>query len=381
MKILLIGEYSRLHNSLKEGLQHLGHDVTLISTGDGMKQFPSDILLKSKIKSNWFLKKLNNLLIRSFGVNAIQIEYNFRLNTFKNKLTNYDVVQLINEDPLGLAPKSNYTFLEFIFKHNSKTFLLCCGEDYTTVNYFLNPENGYSVLKPYLADKSLKNRFQFSLKYISEAYKKSHDLIYRSINGVICSDIDYSRAFGNNSKYLGLIPNPINASLFETNTVEQPNNTITIFHGINTHSSIKKGSVFFTEALKIIKDNYKEKVTIIETKNLPYKTYINSYNKADIVLDQVYSYDQGYNALEAMAKGKVVFTGAEQEWLQHYNLTSNTVAINALPDVSYLVKQLEWLINNPTTIKTIGNNAKDFIKTHHDYITIANRYLTTWEDN
>lgn len=42
MKILLIGEYSRLHNSLKEGLQHLGHDVTLISTGDGMKQFPSD---------------------------------------------------------------------------------------------------------------------------------------------------------------------------------------------------------------------------------------------------------------------------------------------------------------------------------------------------
>ena len=26
------------------------------------------------------------------------------------------------------------------------------------------------------------------------------------------------------------------------------------------------------------------------------------------------------NALEAMAKGKVVFTGAEQEWLNHYDL-------------------------------------------------------------
>jgi hypothetical protein len=31
-------------------------------------------------------------------------------------------------------------------------------------------------------------------------------------------------------------------------------------------------------------------------------TYINSYNKAHILLDQVYAYDQGYNALEAMAK-------------------------------------------------------------------------------
>jgi hypothetical protein len=37
-----------------------------------------------------------------------------------------------------------------------------------------------------------------------------------------------------------------------------------------------------------------------------YTTYINSYNKAHILLDQTYAYDQGYNALEAMAKGKVV---------------------------------------------------------------------------
>jgi hypothetical protein len=39
---------------------------------------------------------------------------------------------------------------------------------------------------------------------------------------------------------------------------------------------------------------------------VPYATYIELYNKSHIVLDQVFSYDQGYNALEAMAKGKVV---------------------------------------------------------------------------
>ena len=48
MKILLVGEYSRLHNSLKEGLQALGHQVTLISTGDDFKKFDSDILLNKK---------------------------------------------------------------------------------------------------------------------------------------------------------------------------------------------------------------------------------------------------------------------------------------------------------------------------------------------
>jgi len=35
MKILLIGEYSRLHNSLKEGLEKNGHNVTLVGSGDG----------------------------------------------------------------------------------------------------------------------------------------------------------------------------------------------------------------------------------------------------------------------------------------------------------------------------------------------------------
>src|SRR5690606_30108174 len=52
-KILLIGEYSRLHNSLKEGLTALGHEVTLVSTGDDFKQFPSDILLQKKFSRGW----------------------------------------------------------------------------------------------------------------------------------------------------------------------------------------------------------------------------------------------------------------------------------------------------------------------------------------
>ena len=46
MKILLIGEYSNLHNSLKQGLQKKGHEVVLLSSGDGFKNFDSDIVIK-----------------------------------------------------------------------------------------------------------------------------------------------------------------------------------------------------------------------------------------------------------------------------------------------------------------------------------------------
>ena len=47
MKILLIGEYSNLHNSLKQGLVKNGHNVVLLGNGDGFKNYDADILIKS----------------------------------------------------------------------------------------------------------------------------------------------------------------------------------------------------------------------------------------------------------------------------------------------------------------------------------------------
>jgi hypothetical protein len=79
-----------------------------------------------------------------------------------------------------------------------------------------------------------------------------------------------------------------------------------------------------------------------------------------------------------MALGKVVFTGAEYEFLMHYNLKEDEVAINALPDVSYLVKKISMLIENPNKIKEIGKNAKDFIAKHHEASMVAKTYLKTW---
>jgi glycosyltransferase involved in cell wall biosynthesis len=93
----------------------------------------------------------------------------------------------------------------------------------------------------------------------------------------------------------------------------------------------------------------------------------------------VYGFDQGFNALEAMANGKVVFTGAETEFLNHYNLQEDEVAINALPDVDYLVDKLSFLIENPSEISRIGKNAIKFIKKEHHYVNQAKKYVDIWE--
>ena len=79
------------------------------------------------------------------------------------------------------------------------------------------------------------------------------------------------------------------------------------------------------KAIEVINISHGNKIKYIEVHDLDYNEYIKSYDSCHIFLDQVYAYDQGYNALEAMAKGKVVFTGAEKEWLDHYNLIEDSI--------------------------------------------------------
>jgi len=46
MKILFVGECSYLHNTLKRGLEELGHKVLIVSDGNGWHNSPRDIDLR-----------------------------------------------------------------------------------------------------------------------------------------------------------------------------------------------------------------------------------------------------------------------------------------------------------------------------------------------
>jgi hypothetical protein len=129
MKILLIGEYSRLHNSLKEGLQKLGHEVTILGFKDGFKDYPVDFPLEKKWDSGLFKKiKLATLTLTSFDVSAYLTYQQFRKNSHHFK--DFDVVQLINENSFFCDYRHEKKILKFLFKHNKKVFLISAGDDY-----------------------------------------------------------------------------------------------------------------------------------------------------------------------------------------------------------------------------------------------------------
>ncbi|MEO6346466.1 MAG: glycosyltransferase, partial [Aquaticitalea sp.] len=375
-----IGEFSRLHNSLKEGLLALGHDVVLIGTGDQFKKYPVDFNIDSRFFNKSISLFFRKIVLSLTKKDIADLEILYRFQKLLPTLKGFDVVQLINEDALGIQPTLQIPLLKKIIAQNKKLFLLCCGDDFVTVDHYLNRTKNYSILTPYLNDKTLKKQYSYSLKYLSDPYKKLHDFIYRSSIGVSASDIDYHLPLLKHPHYLGLIPNPINIENIHFIPLSIDDKII-IFHGVNVHNVLKKGNEFFDVALDIIRRKFPDKVDIIRTEDLPYMDYIKIYNSCHILLDQVYSFDQGYNALEAMAKGKVVFTGAEQEWLDYYNLEVDTVAINALPDAEKIAKKMEWLILNPEKIVEISKNARAFIEREHHYLKIADKYIDVWLNN
>ena len=377
MKILLIGEYSRLHNSLKEGLQELGHDVLLIGSSDGFKNLDVDINVGPKFFNSKFFKPISKFIYKISGINLIAIENAFIFNKNISKLFGFDIVQLYNESFVKTSPKLEIWLLKKILKSNKKVFLLSCGIDYVSIKYANDKKFRYSILTPLQENKALKDHYKFILKKLSQDNIKLHNFLFQSVNGVIASDLDYHIPHLGHNNYLGMIPNPINIKQIRFIPLNI-NDKIVIFHGINTSSYIRKGNIFFDKAIEIVKKKYANRVIIIKTEDLPYQQYIKFYDSCHILLDQVYAYDQGYNALEAMAKGKVVFTGAEKEWLSYYNLKEDTVAINALPNANLIAEKLEWLIQNPKKIIEISKNARAFIEKEHNYIKIAKKYLDIW---
>ncbi|WP_010522317.1 glycosyltransferase family protein [Aquimarina agarivorans] len=379
MNILLVGEYSGFHNSLKKGLMNLGHDVTIFAHGDGFKKYPVDIALDiQKFKNNRPLNFIKNVIFRFTGLDISMFELRMKFKKKIKLIEQYDAVQFINSIPFLATPKTEKFIFKNITKHNKNCYLHGGSMEVPWVDYMLHQHKGFSSFTPYLKNKNLKKEFQYALKYTKPDFIKYYQFFSKNIKGIIPSDIDYEIVYRNTSKALNMIPTPIDLSKLQFSPLNIKNK-INIFCGINTNNQHAKGISYFLKALKTIQQKYPDKVVVKITRNLPYDAYMKVYNESHILLDQCLSYDQGYNGREAMGRGKVVFSGANDDFKSYYKLTEATMPlVEAKPDVDYLVHKLSELIENPELMLQISYRARKFIEKHHECTAVAKQYLKAW---
>ena len=80
-----------------------------------------------------------------------------------------------------------------------------------------------------------------------------------------------------------------------------------------------------------------------------------------------------------MAKGKVVFSGFEDEVKDYYKLNSLPI-INALPNVEKILLQLENIINNIDILPLYSVNSINFILLEHSKSKILAKYKKIWNN-
>ena len=111
---------------------------------------------------------------------------------------------------------------------------------------------------------------------------------------------------------------------------------------------------------------------------LGYTDYLRVIETADVVIDQIYSQSPGMNALELMAMGKVVMTGASAVGRSYFPFMSEMPAYDAPPDISDLTRAISDVLDDRPSWEDRGRRGREYIARNHDRHRVAQSFLDGW---
>lgn len=379
MKILLIGEYSNVHWTLSEGLRALGHEVTVVSDGDGWKDYSRDIDLRRRHVND------PSAVNRYAGT----VRYLFDLARVWPTLRGYDIVQLINPVFLDLRAERLWPFYRFLRRHNHRVLLGAFGIDHFWVKVGMDCHtfrysdfNFGSELRDYPFMHTMINDWLHGPK--GELNRRIADDCHGIITGLYEYEQCYRPFYPEKTRF---IPFPINRSALTSTATLDPAAHDTVpplrcFIGIQRERSAYKGTDLMLHALRSLKQDYPDRIDIFEAENVPFARYQQMMNDSHVLLDQLYSYTPGMNGLLAMAKGLILVGGGEPE---HYELLGEhelRPIINVQPNAQDVYDQIlhRLLQATPDDIRRLQLDSIAYIRRHHDHIGVARRYEAFYND-
>lgn len=363
MRILLIGEYSNLHFTLATGLRSLGHHVTVASDGDGWKNYQRDIDITRK----------------SYSLTG-SITYTLNLAWNIQRLTGYDVVQIINPIFLNLKADKNLRFYKFLKKHNSKVFLGAFGVDHYWVKACLD-KTTFRYSDFYYGDRELKLPANKGIinDWLAGDKAKINIEIAETCDGIVAClyeyYVSYLTEFTSKLKY---IPLPIDTGSLEKKDLSNPIDKVTFFIGIQAQRSVSKGTDVIYDVLQQVHKDYPNDSKICKVVSVPYHEYEKLMSGSDVLIDQLYSYTPAMNGLTAMGKGLVLVGGGEPEYYHLQGEKENKPIINVVADRNDIYEKLEQIIKEKHLITERAQSSICFVEKHHDHIKVAAEYIAFW---
>ena len=365
MKVLFLGEYSGVFMELSKGLNKIGIETYRVSSGDSFKKYTADYLVNLK-KTNRFNKVFSSFFGLSYLLDFLRIWHEL-----KNKIENYDIVQLNNPRFLPFGDLINMYILHYVSKHNGKIFLSVLGDDYYVDKW--NYKNNKKM--PLYASTSIKKKVV--KRGLWERFLT--DYCIKKCTGIIPGALTYKYPYQWSAKICPVIPFACDENRIGTPFTFKDSEPVFIFHGWQKGKETRKGNDVFDRVLKKVVNKYGDKVIYKVVQNVPFDEYQKLYSACHIFIDQLYASDKGTNGMYGMAAGKVVFSGFQKECLEayeHYN--GEEVGIPASLNEDDLFNQFCDLIDNRKRMERISENAIRFVKDNHGATVVTKQFLNTW---
>lgn len=358
MRILLLGEYSNVHATLALGLRKLGNEVTVVSNGDFWKDYPRDIDVsrqEGKLGGMALLLKVIALLPRLRG---------------------YDIVQLINPMFLELKAERIAPIYHFLKRHNKKIILGAFGMDYywvKTCTYdkplrYSDFNIGDKVRTNDVAERDRRD-------WLGTVKGSLNKEIARTCDGIVTElyeyDVCYRPVFPDKTQF---IPPPIVLPEEAESVSTAVHKPLRLFIGISKGRSRYKGTDIMLDAAKAVREKYPDDIELVIANGVPFAEYNKMLDGSDLLMDQLYSYTPGMNALLAMSKGIVVIGGGEPENYEIIHEDKLRPIINVQPTFQSVFNELEKIVRNPSIVPKLKRESVEYVRKHHDYMKVAREF-------
>ena len=366
MKILLLGEASFVHSTLRKGFEALGHNVTLVSSGC-VRNCPRDIDLSRDMR--W--GKLSGLKV------IWQILRNIKL------FVGNDIVQMNDFHTIPLKLGWNELFFKFIKRFNKKVVRGCWGDD--SVVFDAQAQGILAYSDTHIGTKAInveENKWRLEEQQLPE-FVSCFQYVNKHADAFAACLYEYYVYYYNKEEYRSRLyymslPMEIpNAKDIRVKGTQWP---IKVLVGIQTRRDYIKGAGIISELVEKIAVEHPDKVVVKKVHDVPYPEYCKMLAESDVLVDQLYSYTPSMNSLAAMARGTVVIGGGEEDYYNFIGEKELRPIINVRPcQDEYNMNVLRESLLTPGRISQLSRESVAFVRKHHDYMKVSKQYVEMYE--
>lgn len=356
-KILLLGEFSNLHNMLSTSLREYGVDSFVVGSPNGFRGLKADLSLSSSLpgvsgRVHAALKPIINI----------------------NKLLDYDVVQAITYEQFH--PIINNSMLKLISRFSERFCSLSTGCD-SYLNSYLSSDHPY---KSICTDCLQFDQKRIECRTCEPDSVNSQELLYDLSSVIIPMQIEYRESILR-TQFAAKVTNVHRLPFFKPQITNSPlrsyskNTSIKVAHGLNRYGF--KGTRIVEDAIKLIQVENIKGIELTVLPRMPLDTYLTVISEFDAVVDQLYFESYGYNALYAMSMGLPVIGSVTDRALAEIGIFANPFVFSP-PSARELVDVLIKLRDRRTLLEIHSQMGIEFVSAVHSPDETIPQFLSTW---